>query len=162
FDDDVRVALAQELRKRGIEIHLRTQAAHVTRDALGVTVVTELGQEFSAGLALAATGRRPNTRDLGLEAAGVALGSSGGIRVDDSSRPSVDTIFAIGDVTDRVRLTPIAIAEGRAFAESQFNDNPTRVDYRNVPTAVFSTPPIGVVGLTERQARAAFGAVDIY
>lgn len=162
FDDDIRVALAQEMRKRGITILTRTQPVKVEEGPGGFTVTDQLGREHSAGLVMAATGRRPNTRDLGLEVAGVALDDAGAIRVDEYSRTSVDNIFAVGDVTDRMALTPVAIAEGRAFVETLFNDNPTSISYANIPTAVFSIPPLGTVGLTEAEARAKYATVDIY
>lgn len=162
FDSDVRVTLAQEMRKRGIRIHTGARPVRVVADRHGVTVVTHIGQEFSAGLVMAATGRAPNTRDLGLEQVGVETDAAGGIQVDDWSRTSVPNIYAVGDVTNRVQLTPVAIAESRAFAETVFNNNPIRVSYANIPTAVFSTPPVGTVGLTEEQARARFGRIDVY
>jgi len=109
-----------------------------------------------------ATGRTPNTNGLGLEEAGVALKEDGAIIVDDWNRTSASNIYAVGDVTDRVQLTPVAIQEGRAVSEALFNNNPTTVDYANIATAVFSTPPVGTVGLTEAQAREQGFAVDIY
>ncbi|MGQ9365255.1 glutathione-disulfide reductase [Azospirillum sp. ST 5-10] len=162
FDDDIRVALAQELRKRGIQILARTKPVEVAEGPGGFTVTDHLGREHSAGLIMAATGRRPNTRDLGLEEAGVALTEGGAVKVDEWSRTNVDNIYAIGDVTDRVNLTPVAIAEGRALAETLYNDNPTAIDYANIPTGVFSLPPLGTVGLTEAEARARFAKIDIY
>lgn len=109
-----------------------------------------------------ALGRLPNTAGLGLEGAGVALGAKGEISVDAYSRTSLDNIYAIGDVTDRVQLTPVAIREGMAFAETVFNGNPTPVDHEMIPTAVFSQPELGTVGLTEAEARARHRHVDIY
>ena len=162
FDDDIRVALAQEMRKRGIEILARTKPVKVVEGAGGFTIIDHLGREHSAGMVMAATGRRPNTSDLGLEAVGIAVDKGGAIPVDEWSRTSVDNIYAVGDVTDRMALTPIAIAEGRALAETLYNDNPMRIGYDNVPTAVFSLPPLGTVGLTEEQARAKYAKVDIY
>jgi len=162
FDDDIRVALAQEMRKRGIEILARTKPVKVVEGAGGFTIIDHLGREHSAGMVMAATGRRPNTSDLGLEAVGIAVDKGGAIPVDEWSRTSVDNIYAVGDVTDRMALTPIAIAEGRALAETLYNDNPMRIGYDNVPTAVFSLPPLGTVGLTEEQARARYSKVDIY
>jgi len=162
FDDDIRVALAQELRNRGIEILARTKPVKVVEGAGGFTVTDHLGREHSAGLVMAATGRRPNTRDLGLEELGVEMDKGGAIRVDEWSRTNVDGVYAIGDVTDRMALTPIAIAEGRALAETLFNDNPMRISYDNVATGVFSLPPLGTVGLTEAEARARYAKVDIY
>ncbi|HEY0834168.1 MAG TPA: glutathione-disulfide reductase [Azospirillum sp.] len=162
FDDDIRVALSQEMRKRGIEILARAQPVKVEEGPGGFTVTDHMGREHSAGVVMAATGRRPNTRDLGLEELGIAMDEGGAIRVDDGSRTSVDNVYAIGDVTDRMALTPIAIAEGRALAETLYNDNPMRISYANVPTGVFSLPPLGTVGLTEAEARAKFAKVDIY
>lgn len=162
FDDDVRVHLALEMRKRGIEIHARTRVARIEKGPGGCSVFTEIGQEFSAGLVLAATGRAPNTAGLGLEEAGVAVAEHGGIVVDEWSRTSAESVFAVGDVTNRVALTPVAIAEGRAFAETHWNANPTRVGYANIPTAVFTTPPIGTVGCTEAEARERHGEIDVY
>ena len=162
FDDDIRVALAQELRKRGITILARSQPVKVEEGPGGFTVTDHLGRTHSAGLVMAATGRRPNTRGLGLEEAGVALDPSGAIRVDGWSRTSVANIYAVGDVTDRMALTPVAIAEGRAFVETVFNDNPTSISYANIPTAVFSIPPLGTVGLTEAEARARHARVAFF
>lgn len=162
FDDDIRVALSQEMRKRGINIVSRCKPVKVEQGPGGYTVTDHMGREHSAGLVMAATGRRPNTKGLGLESVGIALDDKGAIPVDEGSRTSVDNIYAIGDVTDRMALTPIAIAEGRALAETLYNDNPTTVSYDNVPTGVFSIPPLGTVGLTEAQARAKFPKIDIY
>jgi glutathione reductase (NADPH) len=163
FDDDLRVDLAQEMRNRGIEIHTRTQVARIVKAAReGYSLFTTLGQEISADLVMYATGRRPNTRGLGLAEAGVELDENGAVAVDDWQRSSVPSIYAIGDVTDRLNLTPVAIAEGRAIAETLWNSNPQRMDHDNVPTAVFSQPPIGTVGLTEEAARRRHGDIDVY
>src|SRR6202042_1572204 len=109
-----------------------------------------------------ATGRVPNVGKLGLQEAGVTLAKNGGIAVDDHSRTSVPNIYAVGDVTNRINLTPVAIREGHAFADSVFGGKPTRVDHSDVPTAVFSEPELGTVGLTEAQACASLAKVDIY
>ena len=109
-----------------------------------------------------ATGRAPNTKALGLDAAGVATKDNGAIIVDDWQRTNVPHIYAVGDVTDKMQLTPVAIAEGRAVSETLFNNNPIKADLENVPTAVFSTPPISTVGLTEAEARKKYGKLDIY
>ncbi len=162
FDDDIRIALAQEMRKRGINIISRCKPAKLEKGPGGYTLTDHMGREHSAGLVMAATGRRPNTKNLGLEEVGITLNEAGAIPVDEWSRTSVDSIYAIGDVTDRMALTPIAIAEGRALAETLYNDNPMHIGYDNVPTAVFSLPPLGTVGLTEMQARAKYPQVDIY
>jgi glutathione reductase (NADPH) len=161
FDDDIRVSLAQEMRTRGIEIRARTQVTRIEQRGGGFDLETAVGDTLSADLVMYATGRAPNTRNIGLEAAGVRLGEEHAVAVDEWSRSSVPHIYAIGDVTDRLNLTPVAIAEGRALAETLFNRNPMTVDHANVATAVFSTPPVGTVGLSEREARQ-HHAVDIY
>ena len=163
FDDDLRVALAQEMRGRGIEIHTRTQIARIVKAPReGYSLFTTHGQEISADLVMYATGRKPNTRGLGLAEAGVKLDDNGAVVVDEWQRATVPNIYAVGDVTDRINLTPVAIAEGRAIAETVYNNNPIKMDHRDVPSAVFSQPPIGTVGLTEEEARREFGEVDIY
>ncbi|EWY41983.1 glutathione reductase [Skermanella stibiiresistens SB22] len=162
FDDDIRQALATEMRKRGITIRSGVKLDRLEKHDDGYRVVTAAGEAIDTELVFAATGRVPNTRGLGLENAGVELDSKGGIAVDSWSRTNVDNIYAVGDVTNKVALTPVAIAEGRAFVETFFNDNPMEVDYSNIPTAVFSNPPIGTVGLTEGQAREICGEIDVY
>src|SRR5919108_129875 len=149
FDDDIRVALAQEMRGRGIEIHARTHVTRIEQAPHGYSVYTSLGQEFSADVVMYATGRKPNTRGLGLAEIGVETDENDAVVVDEWSCSNIPNIFAVGDVTDRINLTPVAIAEGRAVAETLFNDNPIRMDYMNVPSAVFSMPNVGTVGLTE-------------
>ena len=152
------------MRGRGIEIHARTQVARIERAPReGYSVFTTIGQEISADLVMYATGRGPNTKGLGLDEIGVKTDEKGAVLVDEWSRSSVPNIYAVGDVTDRLNLTPVAIAEGRAIAETLFNDNPIKMDHNDVPTAVFSQPPIGTVGLTEEQARKQYGDdVDVY
>jgi glutathione reductase (NADPH) len=162
FDDDIRVALAQEMRGRGIQIYGRTQVARIEKRPHGYSVYTTIGQEFSADVVMYATGRIPNTKGLGLAEIGVEVNANGAVVVDEWSCSNVPNIFAVGDVTDRINLTPVAIAEGRAVAETLFNDNPIRMDHADVPSAVFSQPPIGAVGLTEEQARREYGEVDVY
>jgi glutathione reductase (NADPH) len=163
FDDDIRVALAQEMRGRGIEIHTRTQIARIVKAPReGYSVFTTHGQEISADLVMYATGRKPNTRGLGLAEAGVKLNDNGAVVVDEWQRSTVPNIYAVGDVTDRINLTPVAIAEGRSIAETLYNNNPIKMDHRDVPSAVFSQPPIGAVGLTEEEARREYGEIDIY
>jgi glutathione reductase (NADPH) len=163
FDDDIRVSLALEMRNRGIEIHTRTQVARIEKDPReGYTVFTGIGQEISADLVMYATGRGPNTKGLGLDAVGVKSNEKGAVLVDEWQKTSVPNIYAVGDVTDRLNLTPVAISEGRAIAETLYNNNPIKVDHADVPTAVFSNPPIGTVGLTEEQARKEYGDVEVY
>jgi glutathione reductase (NADPH) len=161
FDDDLRVSLSMEMKNRGIEIHTRTTITGIEKAGGCFDVTTQLGRTLSVDAVMYATGRRPNTKGLGLEAAGVRLDGDGAVVVDDGPRTSIPHIYAVGDVTDRMNLTPVAIAEGRALVETLFNDNPVTVDYRFVPTAVFSNPPIGSVGLSEAAARRR-GPVDIY
>jgi glutathione reductase (NADPH) len=161
FDDDVRATLAQEMRARGIAIRARTQVTRIDQRGRGYDLATLQGETLPADLLMYATGRRPNTRGMGLAEAGVTLDEVGAVVVDQWSRSAVPSIYAVGDATDRLNLTPVAIAEGRALAETLFHDNPLAVDHANVPTAVFSQPPVGTVGLTEREARKR-GAVDIY
>ena len=163
FDDDIRVALAQEMRGRGVELHTRTHVARIEKAAHeGYSVHTSDGREFSADLVMYATGRKPNTARMGLAEAGVALDAEGAVVVDEWSRSSVPGIYAVGDATDRLNLTPVAIAEGRAVAETLFHDNPIVMDHKNVPSAVFSQPPLAVDGLSEEMARREVGEVDIY
>jgi glutathione reductase (NADPH) len=162
FDQDIRAALGEEMAARGIQIRARTQLARIDKMAAGLAATTRDGAEIVADMIMYATGRRPNTANLGLEGVGVRLNEAGAVVVDHASRTAVPHIYAIGDVTDRLNLTPVAIAEGRAVAETLFNDNPMTVDHHNVPTAVFSQPPVGTVGLSEHAAREKVGAVDIY
>src|SRR5271165_6633822 len=162
FDDDIRIALAQEMRGRGIEIHARTQVARIEKEEHGYSVTTTAGNTIETDLVMYATGRRPNTKGMGLGEVGVRINEAGAVIVDEWQRSSVPNIYAIGDVTDRINLTPVAIAEGRAIAETLFNDNPTKLDHANVPSAVFSQPPIGAVGLSEEHARREYNEVDVY
>ncbi len=161
FDDDVRVSLAQELRQRGLAIRTRTELARIEQRGSSFIAYTTAGDEIAADVVLYATGRKPNTRGLGLEEIGIALNERGAVPVDEWQRSVVPHIYGVGDVTDRLNLTPVAIAEGRAIAETLFNNNPIKVDHANVATAVFSQPPVGCVGLTEREARQNH-RVDIY
>jgi glutathione reductase (NADPH) len=166
FDDDVRAHLGAELVRHGIDLRLHATPESVERLADGTlraTLRTPSGLEphdFDA--VMLATGRAPNTRGLGLEAAGVAMDADGGIVVDAYGATTVPSIHAVGDVTNRIALTPVAIREGAAIAATLFGGRPTKVDHADVPHAVFSDPPIGAVGLTEQQARAASDAVTVY
>ena len=162
FDDDIRITLAGEMRKRGIDVRFGADITQIEK--LGNTLHASLtdGRVIEADQILYATGRVPKTVDLGLEKAGVRMKPSGAVAVDEYSKSSVDSIYSVGDCTDRMMLTPVAIAEGMAVANTLFNDKPTRPGYLNVPTAVFSTPNCATVGLTEEQARQANFQVDIY
>lgn len=153
FDDEIRGHLAEVIRDRDINLHVGCDVLMMEKDAGGVKVTTTDGNVAVYEKVLMATGRIPNTADMGLEEAGVKLGKRGKIIVDDYSQTSVPSIFAVGDVTDRVALTPVAIREGAAFVETVFNGNPTKVEYDRIPTAVFTQPELGTVGLTEEQAR---------
>ncbi len=162
FDDDLRFGLAEEMQKRGIEIRLNTEVSEIISESNAYTVKLSTGDDLKTDLVMYATGRVPNTGTLGLESAGVELGWNGHVVVDDYSRTAVENIYAIGDVTDRVQLTPVAIREGVAFAETAFNDNPSSVDYSCIPTAVFSEPEIGTVGLAETEAREKHPNLKVY
>jgi len=162
FDDDIRVALGEEMRLRGVDIRGRTQVARIDKVATGYIVTTTAGDKVETDLVMYATGRRPNTKGMGLEEVDVRINEAGAVVVDEWQRSSVTNIYAVGDVTDRINLTPVAIAEGRAIAETLFNNNPVKMDHANVPSAVFSQPPIGTVGLTEERARREYGEVDVY
>ena len=163
FDDDLRVSLGVEMRARGVEIRPRVNVTRIERDVReGYRVFTTLGQEISTDLVMYATGRAPNTKGLGLDAVGVKTNQRGAVEVDEWQRTSVPNIYAVGDVTDRINLTPVAINEGRAIAETLYNNNPVKMDHADVPSAVFSQPPIGTVGLTEEQARQQYGEIDVY
>jgi glutathione reductase (NADPH) len=158
FDDDVRNHLAEELRKKGIDLIVREDLARVEPGR----VTLKSGKVVEADCVMVATGRRPNTQGLGLETAGVALQPNGAVRVGEWSQSNVESIYAVGDVTDRINLTPVAIAEGHAFADTVFGNMPRKVSHEDVASAVFSNPPVGTVGWTETAARAQFGKVDIY
>jgi len=162
FDDDLRNALAGEMMKKGIDIRTHADVTEIARSGAGLAAVLKSGERIAAGLVMYATGRVPNTAGLGLENAGVQLNGKGAIEVDAYSRTRAENIYAVGDVTDRVNLTPVAIREGAAFAETVFNSNPTAVDHSNIATAVFSQPEIGTVGMSEADARAAAKRVKVY
>jgi glutathione reductase (NADPH) len=162
FDDDVRQHLRQEMEKRGIRVITGNRVEEVERTGKHLCARLSGGNAVTADQVMFALGRPPNVYGFGLDAAGVKIADTGGIAVDEYSRTSVPHIYAIGDVTNRVNLTPVAIREGHAFADTVFGGKPTQVDHTNVPTAVFSEPEVGVVGLTEMQAQAQFGKVDIY
>ncbi|MGH7879548.1 MAG: FAD-dependent oxidoreductase, partial [Candidatus Binataceae bacterium] len=162
FDDDLRAALAEELRKRSFDLRFGVVVERLEQLGDGMRAHLSDGGAVEADLVMFATGRHPNSHGLGLEDAGVALDVAGAVIVDGYSRSSIPSIYAIGDLTNRKNLTPVAIAEGHAVADSLFGGRPRAIDFNNVPSAVFSQPPIATVGLTEAQARVRFGAVDIY
>ncbi|MDY7226765.1 glutathione-disulfide reductase [Hyalangium rubrum] len=163
FDDDVRSFLTQEMRKKGIDIRSEVFVRDLEKRADGtLSVLTTMGDTLEADAVMFATGRVPHTRGIGLEELGVKLDKRGAVMVDAGSRSSVESIYAVGDVTDRLNLTPVAIAEGRALAETLFNDNPMQLDHSGVPSAVFSQPPVSTVGITELAARESHGKLDVY
>ena len=162
FDEDVRNHLRTELEKRGVKIVTKVIVEGIEKVDHGLCVQLSDHADIVVDKVMFATGRRPNVKGLGLETAGVKLGRIGAIEVNEFSQTSVPHIYAVGDVTDRVALTPVAIREGHAFADTVFGNKPTRVDHTNVPTAVFSEPECGVIGLTEAQACQQLTKVDIY
>jgi glutathione reductase (NADPH) len=163
FDDDVRVHLRAEMEKQGITILTGCTVNAIDRHGQEFTSHLSNGSSVASDQVMFAIGRHPNVANLGLEKAGVAINpDNGGIAVDGFSQTSVPNIYAIGDVTHRINLTPVAIREGHAFADTVFGKRPVRVDYADIPTAVFSQPEVGTVGLTEAQARAQFTHVDVY
>jgi glutathione reductase (NADPH) len=161
FDDDVRAHVQAAMRERGVDFLLNEDIAHIDHMARHLEVHFESGECREAGLVLYATGRIPNTAGLGLKEIGVKLGGNGEVVVDDWSQTSVPSIYAVGDVTDRLALTPVAIREGAAFANTIFGANPTKAEHSQVATAVFTQPEIGTVGMTEDQARET-GPIDVY
>jgi len=162
FDHDVRLALGAEMARKGVEIHLNTNVLGIERQAQSLLVQLDGGKNFEVDLVLYATGRVPNVRNLGIERSGVAMHPAGAVLVDEYSRTNVAHIHAVGDVTNRSNLTPVAIYEGQAFAETAFGglDRPVRHEY--VPSAVFSQPPVGSVGYGEQAAHSHFGEIDVY
>jgi glutathione reductase (NADPH) len=163
FDDDVRAHLAGEIEKRGIKVILGCQHTSLEKTETGIVNHLENGMTIETDVVMFATGRVPHVKGLGLDKAGVKIDDNGAICVDAYSKTTADNIWAIGDVTDRMNLTPVAIREAVAFHETVYKDNPQHFDYEAVATAVFSQPPVGVVGLTESEARHSCpGEVDVY
>lgn len=167
FDHELGERLADEMATKGVAIRLNTNVVALARRAdatIDATIDATLSDAttISAGTAMFATGRKPNTRGLGLDEIGVKLAADGAVTVNAWSSSSVDSIHAIGDATNRLNLTPVATAEGMALARTLFGGEPTAIDHANVPTAVFADPNLATVGLTEAQAREQFGAIDVY
>ena len=152
FDNEARGLVSEEMRQRGIDLHLGTNILEMARDGDGIRVKATNGTERVFDQVMFATGRAPNADDMGLEALGVARGRKGEVVVDEYSQTAVPSVYAIGDVTDRVNLTPVAIREGMAFVETVFKGNPTPVDHELIPTAIFTQPEMGTVGLSEEDA----------
>src|SRR5690606_20161335 len=162
FDEDLGKVLAEELVQHGITLEFNETPIRLVREGDGLGVRLGSGRSIDTDLVMFATGRTPNVAGLGLESIGVKLAKNGAVQVNDFYCSSVPSIHAIGDVIDRVQLTPVAIAEGMALARTLFKNGSATLDYANIPTAVFSHPHIGSVGLTEAEARATHGAVDVY
>ncbi|MFO1152075.1 MAG: glutathione-disulfide reductase [Rhodospirillales bacterium] len=161
FDADVRSFLGVQMERKGVRILRGAVVKAIRSNDTGLDVLLADGLSIETDAIMYATGRTPNTRGIGLEAVGVVLDEFGAVAVNEWHRTSVDSIYAVGDCTDRINLTPVAIAEGHAFADTCFNNTPRIVDYANVPSAVFSQPPVGTVGLSEEDA-ATRGPIDVY
>ncbi len=162
FDAELGTRLGEEMGRKGVAVTLNRSPVRLTKDGNSIQVEFNDNTRHSYDLVMFATGRKPNTAGLGLEAAGVKVAADGAVVVDNHSKSSVDSIHAIGDVTNRLNLTPVATSEGMALAKTLFGGQPTPVDHDNVPTAVFANPNLGTVGLSEETARARYGKVDIY
>ena len=162
FDLDVRDTLADEMRKKGIDLRFEADIAAIERAGGALTATLKDGQTLETDAVMFATGRLPNTRGLGIEELGVELARNGAVVVDERYRTNVPSIWALGDVTDRVKLAPVALAEAMIFARNLFKGDVDSMHYRNIPSAVFSQPPVGTVGYTEEAARENCGEVDVY
>ena len=162
FDHELGAVLAEEMQKKGVKIRLNANIAAIAPTDGGLRATLAEGGTLDADCIMYATGRAPNTRKLGLEAAGVTLTAKNAIAVDAYSQSAVASIYAIGDVTDRVNLTPVATAEGMALANTLFNNRPTALDYANIPTAIFANPNVATVGLSEENARLRWGEIEVY
>jgi glutathione reductase (NADPH) len=162
FDEDVREFLAQEMRKKGIDIRFNTRISAIEQTENGFIAITDEGLQLESDLILYATGRMPNISGLRLEAVGVELDANGAIKVNENYQTNIPSIFALGDVTHKFNLTPVATAEAMALVNGLYTDQLTPVDYDNIPTAVFSQPNVGTVGLTEIEARNRYPDIDSY
>src|SRR5437867_3539041 len=162
FDAEIGERLGEEMARKGVDVRLTMDLVRLVKLGAQIEVLFRDDSVQNYGLVMFATGRRPVTRDLGLEAAGVKLSADGAVVVDKYSRSTVDSIYAIGDVTNRINLTPVATAEAMWLARTLFRNQPTPVDHANVPTAVFANPNLASVGLSEEAARKAHGAIDVY
>ncbi|KAM7257622.1 hypothetical protein ACFE04_013363 [Oxalis oulophora] len=152
FDDEMRAMVARNLEGRGINLHPQTTLTELVKTDAGIKVTTSHGEEIVADVVLFATGRVPNTKRLNLQAVGVELDKAGAIKVDDFSRTNIPSIWAVGDATNRMNLTPVALMEGSCFAKTVFGGEPAKPDYSHIPCAVFCIPPLSVVGLSEEEA----------
>ena len=162
FDEDVRNHLAGEMRKKGIDLKFESNIASIEKTDGGLVATLEDGSVLETDLIMYATGRKPKTEGLGLAEAGVELARNGAIKVNEDFQTSLPSIYAIGDVIDRVALTPVALAEGMVFSHNIYNSEARKMDYSDIPTAVFSQPNIGTCGLTEEEARGKYGEIVLY
>jgi glutathione reductase (NADPH) len=162
FDAEIRAHVQDEMRRVGVNVITGAAPSEIAPVAEGYQLKLSNGQTIEADQIMLAVGRAPATEGLGLETAGVRLTEVGAVAVDAFSRSSCHSIWAIGDVTNRVNLTPVAIREGQAFAETEFYNRPTTIDYADIPTAVFGRPPVAAVGYTEAEARVRFGQVEVF
>jgi len=162
FDEDIRTMLADEMVKKGVSLHFNTLPGRIEKHGKVYKVFMDDGDVLETDLVMCAIGRVPAVYDLGLDNAGVACSDNGAILVDDEFRTNVPNIFALGDVIDRYQLTPVAIEEAMCFASGQYLKQPKKMDYANIPTAVFSQPNIGTVGLTEEEAKTQYDNIDVY
>ncbi|XP_073022442.1 glutathione reductase, chloroplastic [Primulina eburnea] len=163
FDEEIRDIVGEQMSLRGVKFYPEETGQSIVKSSDGsLSLKTNKGTVDGFSHVMFATGRKPNTKNLGLETVGVKLSKKGAIEVDEYSQTSVPSIWAVGDVTDRINLTPVALMEGGALAKTLFANEPTKPDHRDVPSAVFSQPPIGQVGLTEEQATKEYGDVDVY
>lgn len=162
FDEDLRDHLTAEMKRKGINFCFETNLRSIEKGADGLTAHFDKGDSLTVDTVMYATGRLPNTKGIGLEEAGVRLAPNGAVVVDEFSRTNIPNIYAVGDVTDRKALTPVAIKEGHAFALTVYGNNPVSPEHDDVPSAVFSQPPIGTVGLTEDEARIKHQAIEVY
>jgi glutathione reductase (NADPH) len=162
FDDDLRAHMHIEVERGGMQLTLKTTLTKLEKAGESIRVTLSTGETVDTDAVLYAIGRNPATAGLGLERAGVKLDEAGAVIVDEYSQSCVESVYAIGDVTNRFNLTPVAIRDGHAFADTIYNKRPTPIDHRSVPSAVFGRPPIGTVGLSESDARRSHEAVDVY
>jgi glutathione reductase (NADPH) len=162
FDQDLRTTLAEEMQKKGINIKFNSNISHIDKEDDQLIATLEDDTQLEAGQIMYATGRKPMTDNIGLENVGIELNEKNAIKVNDDYQTNVPSIYAIGDVTDRVNLTPVALAEGMVLAKRFFANEQKTVDYSDIPTCVFSQPNLGTVGLTEEQAREQYSNIDIF
>jgi glutathione reductase (NADPH) len=162
FDDEVRAHVQAEMLRTGIDLRCGVNVSAIEKRGADYGAALTDGTTVATDLVMFAIGRSPRTEGLGLQAAGVVTRANGAVMVNDFSETCVPSIYAVGDVTDRINLTPVAIREAQAFADTVYYNRPTTFDHAHVPSAVFSRPPIGVVGMTEAQARATHRKIDVY